>query len=797
MKNLKKTIVCILTLTACSLAGAALSLAQNTASAETNATIPEAQTQLLLPSTYEQYLDLTTPTDVAICEDYTAIADGNVIYVYDKADGAYRKYVHEYNTEDPSKNNITKLQFDEEGNLYFLDVMFLHSLAPDTLDHPTPTVTNSSLPCNNFYLHKNMLYFINSPSNFTQLSQLDIEKHGIDAQKTETLIDSFNGNSALTVYEGELYYTDNATITRLNLATKSTAPVAWMHQSQLLTSIQIVDGVLCCTDNYQTFYAYELPETAGTTTANLLTQTEGTFSALTSFENMVYAVNGNSIRQFSVADLAFTDYEICNKSASQNRLNSAADTHLINGLLLLADNGNQRISILDTKSGEFLTPIQNTLTTSYLVSDGNTVLAANEDGAVLYSMQAENYGDILAKFDNFIGNIVGAASVYGKYYLALDNYFHYLITTKDNGEWTLTEIARRATRTPSLLTADAYGNLYVASGTAVHCYTEEEFLSTELDGAPYGNLPQPAQKITVDYEGSLYALIDGKLYKLDQDEAYPLNTPLVYTDTATITSFTFGIEDNQTFLLYEENYVAKTTVLQLPTLKTIEVGDTAKEIFAEESASFSVVQTEPDALITYFDIFALQDAEFFPYLSYERRTIPFVALKIGETENQSHNLLAVFNAETREYQTCLVLKKQCVELPDNEYRTDCNQEKGYLSSAVSLYKFPYLTSLLTVSRLDADAEIILLGKIDKLDHPYYHVAFVDENGNRYTGFVPTAYVTDFSGKTPVPEKVVYGDTKNNNDDIFRLCYLILGSGVICILADILLLKKRKKDEDEK
>ena len=43
--------------------------------------------ELLLPTTYQQYLPLTAPTDVSVSEKYTAIADGNLIYFYREQQG--------------------------------------------------------------------------------------------------------------------------------------------------------------------------------------------------------------------------------------------------------------------------------------------------------------------------------------------------------------------------------------------------------------------------------------------------------------------------------------------------------------------------------------------------------------------------------------------------------------------------------------------------------------------------------------------------------------------------------------
>jgi hypothetical protein len=41
---------------------------------------------------------------------------------------------------------------------------------------------------------------------------------------------------------------------------------------------------------------------------------------------------------------------------------------------------------------------------------------------------------------------------------------------------------------------------------------------------------------------------------------------------------------------------------------------------------------------------------------------------------------------------------------------------------------------------------------------------------------------------------VYGETENNDDGAFRLTYILLGTAVIGILADYLLLKNKRKEE---
>ena len=77
--------------------------------------------QLLLPISYEEYLPLSAPSGVAICENYTAIADGNTLFVYDRQREEYRTYTHNEHGENDSRNAVKQVQFDENETLYFTD----------------------------------------------------------------------------------------------------------------------------------------------------------------------------------------------------------------------------------------------------------------------------------------------------------------------------------------------------------------------------------------------------------------------------------------------------------------------------------------------------------------------------------------------------------------------------------------------------------------------------------------------------------------------------------------------------
>ena len=199
------------------------------------------------------------------------------------------------------------------------------------------------------------------------------------------------------------------------------------------------------------------------------------------------------------------------------------------------------------------------------------------------------------------------------------------------------------------------------------------------------------------------------------------------------------------------------------------------------------METQAGALVVEFDIETLKGAEYFPYISYERKD-SFTALRIGEAA--PYSVLAVYNEETNAYTTCLVLTGACKEV---DFRTDYETAKiGYLTSSVNLYKFPYLTELLTVAELERGHKLTILGEIQNLDYPYYHVEYTDGE-KTMRGYVPQSFVSSFEGTIPESETVIHGSLEENNDGVWRLAYLVLGSAAICILIDILILKKKKED----
>ena len=755
-----------------SVSAGVFSLTTNVASADSS-TLSDA---LILPERYEEYLPLKAPTDVAVTENYTAISDGNLIYVYDRKADAYGVYTHAENGN-ATMDAVKKLQFGEDGNLYFVDNSSgANFYALDTKNLALKQKFDK-IACGTFALSGENVYFTNSQGQLCHAVVTDETANPIPLMDEHEL-----RKPTLAFWNNELYFTDNGAIQilyKINPAS-SERPTPVATPETRIEYMSVSAGVLSYTTSSGDFYAYSLNDV--TETGLLYHDNEDTHTSLSSFGEKTYVVSEDKIKCFSTFEKAFTGYEICSSSDSFNRLNGATDVAMIDDTLWIADSGNSRVSAYDTKAKEITSNFDVSLPPLLIAGDGETVLTATASTATVYSV----LGEELFSASAFKGNVIGVTGVYGKYYLSTsDNYF-YTIEKEETG-WTETEIRKTSTRYPDLLTSDIYGNLYIKSGTYLYSFTESEFIIPDSEGVEIcDNLPAFAEKIHVDFDKNVYALQDSVVYKNGEEISF--NAPLVYGTTVRVTAFAFGVEENETYLLCDGNYLIQSQRLDLPTVKTISVNGADEKVFANESAEISVVETKENALLIAFDLSSLSGETYFPYITYMRATTSYRALKIGEAG--AYALVAIFDSTDKSYDTYILLNDSCSVLPTESYSVIYSEEErktAYITNETTLYKFPYLTSLLTVRNLPRNGKVTLLGEINDLDQAYYYIAY-----GEYTGYVPKSFVSNITASPAQTEETVYGNLEDNVDAIFRVTYIILGFGVICILVDFLLLRKKEK-----
>lgn len=792
------TILSVLALTLFCSSGRAFPCAQPlSASAEENTVTAE----LVTPTSYEQYLALNAPSAVAATEGYLAIADGNVLYVFDRADNVYRRYEH--------AAPIQNVEFDGNGNLYFVSNLKLYKFTPQSLkNNAEPTLL--PIICMGFTISDDLLCYYD---NYAVLQFYNLsEERDIQVVSLQTPLQS---ESALAFGKDGLYcVTESAenangyTMYAINLQTYGLTQIT--NVSEKLRSLTVSNNLLCFVTQSGDFFSYNLTDLSGKdniSEVEPITSDTKDYVSLCSYDGNVYATRGDTMRHYSVESARFTDYEISASSASPNRLHGASELALSGNTLFIADDENGRIAAYDVETQTFGKDISTELDAPYLESYQNTLLVSSLEETVVYSLAKRTYGEPLLtmRLENVAteGKIVGTASVYGRYYVLTENNYCYTLS-KESGEWAWTKMQKNTqTLRAVAFTADVYGSLYVSyDDDTVYRYTEQELLSADARGQKILEGLLSPEKISVDYETDLYALVDGTIYEYSQNEegmyalnnSYAPNYHLVNDDSPYLKSFAFGLESEFSYLLYEGDYIVKTNELKIPAVNPIPVGDAANLIFGDNHREFEVVKVDIDSILIEFDVAALQDSTQFPYVAFERTQEEQTALKLGE--EGAYSLVAIAKQRTGEYKTCLVLTDSCETLEKTSYKIDYETPTaGYLTNDVSLYKFPYVHEALTLGRLTGGAQVTLLGEMAELDHAYYEIRVTDEEGEEKIGYVPKSYITLFDGSTPLPETVVNGDTETDTDGVWRMAYLILGFGTILILVDYLILHKRKDTEE--
>lgn len=694
--------------------------------------LPAEELSVVMPSSYEQYLNLNAPTDVAANDDYLAISDGNLVHLYSRATGYYFTYTHTVNA-DTRLNVVSCMEFGADGYLYFNDT----STKLYTLDCATLTARTTGLSCSMFTMTSAELYYATVTAGTITISQVSL---GYIDSTTATPVKQIAGNvtPAMALWHDDICFTVGNML--YNPATGAT--VSLPAQSNV-TDIAFLGETLYFTDASGKFYAFDM------TTQTTLGQDSDTYSALGVYQSSVYVVDGRSVKEYAAGTKQFTDYEISSSSASVNRLKSATDVVLAGDYLLTADRGNKRVSVRNRASGE-TSVFETAIEPDIIATTEEKILISNGTAAAVYDFS----GTQLTLKASFSGVITGVTGVYGTFYLVTNNNYSYRLAE----DYALTSVAKTLDTTARSLTSDIDGNLYVlyANGV-VNRYTEEEFCTANATGLNVNRFSNTVTKIFTDFAGNIYGMYenilycsDGNIYEFRPDGA-------VYGEGYLATSYAIDYISQRIYMLCGD-FILEANV-PVRTLNTILVGGADKEIFSAKAAEVEVLRTRADTTCIAIDVAAMPDAAYFSYIGHGRIGEGHNALKLGETLS-GYYVVAIYDEINRVYNAYLVNPEQCDPVPETEYLKEATEDfpagKAYLSNDVALYKFPYLSDSLTLADLTRGTEVQVLGKLDfnGLDHNYYYIS-VTVNGRTYTGYIPTGYLMEFNGILPEEETVTY------------------------------------------
>lgn len=751
------------------------------ADAEQSARTEKTETwELFLPSSSEQFLPLTSPNDVAFGDDYIAVADGNVIYVYDRAAGRYNSYT---GTAGDTYSSLCFygefLLFVPNGSSAF-SIRYIDCSAAESGVYTSTNTLNDqnteAVTCTQFILNGDTLYYARFLGNTVNVYSGTISSAGgsLAANTSGTAL----GGETLSDISINPYFSNYGGTTYLS-AQRTIYTVGTSVTTAFTTDYDVSSFAITGTDLYYTSSDSARPLYRKTLSGQQNDERLQAFSNISSIfpynGALYFSVTGSNpaVRQFSLETESYTGYEIAQYSSGERRLGRNADSlSLYGGRLVIADPANARVLLADIATREARPVAVEGFSGSFsvtageedfLVTDGSSVALYGYDGQRVLSLD----------YTSFNGTVVDGTYSYGSYYLVSSTGATYRLTEEGIGA------NGQLSSAPTAIAADINGDIWAlsaSSGTAYR-YTEENFLSqngaTETNPVLFGT---GILDILVDYEGTVYGLTEGSVLVGGATDARPLalSSYVSYADGAKAVAFAFGFATDEAYVLTDAGFLVKWSG-GIASLDTIDengafsalTGALTDENGGADAYDDLLVTVSADAVLVSLDESALTAENYLPAAGYARAGEARVGVKVTDIAdpdggNTIGTLVALYEylpgsgaqGSQHTYSLCLVLGEGAQPLASSEYYTDTAGYAGYTTNAVGLYNLPlmrqsgdaaYLAYRLELAK---NTRVTVLGTVSLpapttggygLDADYCFVSY-SADGQTVYGFVPASYL---------------------------------------------------------
>ncbi len=679
---------------------AGFTLCRNSVSAAAESiSLSEENAKLVLPSSYEQYLSLSSPSSVAISDKYIAIADGKIIYIYDRTNLAQGYRTYTYN----GGNGVTvgKMQFSPSGRLYFLSTAGLYELSLDDEFQKKQVVSFTPYT---FLVEGDTLFTVTthegvSPAiysfehfeNVQQPLDLSTASHSnISIAGTETA-----NHPLITLADDILYCAIGDNVSRYDPATlqgKNSKFYLNSSANPIPISICATKGALYYT-TMDGLYRSDLNGKAEAIVKG------ASFGALTEWDENLYFLQDKAVQEYNIAEQKITDYEITAASASTNRLNGATESVRAGDLLVTADKGNNRISVYDFAEKSFETLSCEGVT--HVATDGELIAAATDTDIFIYEpvYEPENHAFVLKQTAEFQqNNVVGVVCVYDAIYFITGDYYYGKIVHADetpNG-WAASSKQRSVgSITPKAITADLFGDIFVADNTGkVYELHEDDFATAGELGDSVAEIGSDFSSLRAGFDGTLYYLDEsGKFCGEDGEIANIDGARFVYTGETEKkpVSFALGYEDDEVYFCFGDFIVkSEAGALGLETLEKVSrdaLNNSAETLSAvPEPDKVALADFEAGSVGIQVNLSALQDGGNFAagYYRYDEKRRGVVLAEHG-----AYSLVALY--EEHVYTVELFRTEDAADAPKPEIEEKSGEM--YLSSDCPAYHFPCIADL--------------------------------------------------------------------------------------------------------
>ncbi|MBR7186182.1 MAG: hypothetical protein IKD43_01670 [Clostridia bacterium] len=711
---------------------------------------------LVLPNSHEEYLALAAPKDIAFSEQYVAIADGGTLFLYDREAKEY------FSTSLEAGRTITEIAF--AGNRLFVadtgvsNYFYEYNFSTRALMH------KANINFSTFCVDGDTLYTA-TVSAETRIGAYSISSLS-EANPTATYLGTISKaiTPYMTVMNGTLHCTFGETVYRYDGTEKFTSYFLSSTPSYAsnLRSVCAYKGQLYYTAEggfYRSDSSAEKPATG-----ELLLR-DPDLGQLAVYGDSVYCIYKGTVRGLTIEGNTahFNDFEISAASSSVNRLNGAVDTARAGNLLVTADAGNSRITIAEiAREGdenaiarysqiECLGGDGRAYTPTHVATDGALIAVSSADSHIyLYRYGKQTY-DLCYVLDT---PATGLACVYGACYFITE----YSYGKAESGFVPFT----RSANAPLALASDVYGTLYVvgADGSA-QSYTESAFINRLVQqGTPVHEgtvFPKDLACLRADFEGNLYYLSGGKLYRTGTPIAtFSASESFVYGEVAGMPlSYALGFEDDEVYFLFE-NYMVKTApnAIEIPTLNEISTAGIYEEVFAPHDAENLLIDIPAGTIGIRTDLDELKEGTTtFPYSSYFRTEEENRGILLSQTNGYALVILYEIEENTRTFTANLFrLNAELPLVPQDNYWEAENADM-YLTNTVSAYYFPCLYPTLAGEQLARGTRVHVLGYVQAPERIYALITtdFAQDTKSAvstFTAFIPVSYLTSAA---PLPE----------------------------------------------
>lgn len=766
-------------LAATSLFGVLAVLPRSAAHADTAAAVEltKDNAALFLPETYEQYLNLDSPASFDISEEYTVVADGHTLYIYDRAKGEYTKYEHMNYSQPTEHADISKVQIAEipgagndriffsDGNSHLYEYQF-------GVEESQQRKIINNVSVTSFLVDeaRDALFTANAAENgnvtLTRYS-LDDFKQSKDTYQSQDTCTVRSANSPLLAIDGEsLYLVYNNTTVRTCPLNSLSLEKLNLLASTTVTGLQAVEcyqGMLYYTVKGQSEGANGLYRSESGTSVRLPITDGGNdgLGALGVYKDELYCIRNKSVLKLTVGEndsVSTTGYEIAAASSSVNRLDGATESVRAGDLLVTADTKNNRISVYDTATGEYQTIACDGV--SHVATDGETIAATTNANIYIYEpvWNAESLSFVLQETANIQQtNVVDVVYMYGTFYYVTGDFRYGKIEHGDDG-WAETSPTQRMGAIPKAITADLFGDIFVAvQDGRVYRFSEEDFTTKSDLSNPVANIGNDFTSLRAGFDGKLYYLDgDNNLCMHDGTEKQTVATidgkDFVYTETdKKPVSFALGYEDDEVYFCFGDFLVKSDAgALGLATLESV-----SKATVDAAAETLSAVKDPRDVLLADFaenavgvhvDLDAAAGGTDY-CLGYAR--FPEGRRGVLLYTHGAYSLVALYVDHV--YSVELFRTADMAGEPFPPEYEDANERPLYLSSACAPYHFPCIlgaparaevaaprgTRVTLLAVLRAGGQEAVCGGYD-----FAYIRYETEARAVSYGYVPYAYLTE-------------------------------------------------------